>query len=58
MSLRPAASLGNNLRPELRDSLEEFDLEADQAGFVGLQIAPALEVDMQSGEYGRLSLKE
>lgn len=46
------------LRPDLRDTLMEFDLAGDQAGFVGLKIAPVLEVQKPAGEFGRIELKE
>ncbi len=58
MSTRPRIDFSYGLRPDLRDSLGQFDLEADQAGFVGLRIAPALEVGLQSGEYGVLKLED
>lgn len=38
-------------RPDLNMGLDRFDLAADQAGFVGLKIAPAFEVSMSAGEY-------
>ncbi|MFH5805300.1 hypothetical protein [Alienimonas sp. DA493] len=38
-------------RQDIRDALEEFDLAADRAGFVGLKIAPALEVGEVNGVY-------
>lgn len=58
MAIRPNSTFGTNLRPELRDGMEQFDLEANQNGFVGLRIAPALEVDLPAGEYGVMELKE
>lgn len=47
-----------SLRPDLAGSLEQFDLQADQAGFVGLKIAPTIEVDTPFGQYGVIELKE
>lgn len=38
-------------RPDLNLGLDKFDIAADQAGFVGLKIAPAFEVNMSAGEY-------
>ena len=38
-------------RPDLRDTLMKFDLQANQAGFVGLRLAPTLEVAEAFGEY-------
>lgn len=57
MATSPATSFAR-LRPDLRDTLMEFDLAADRAGFVGLKIAPALEVEEPAGEYGKIELKE
>lgn len=54
---QPASSF-ETLRPDLRDSLMEFDLQADQLGFVGLKIAPVLEVNKPLGYYGVIPLKE
>lgn len=38
-------------RPDLNMGLDRFDLAADQAGFVGLKIAPVFEVAFSAGEY-------
>jgi hypothetical protein len=38
-------------RPDIAQTLTKFDLEADQQGFVGLKIAPVLEVFEQHGFY-------
>ena len=48
----------STLRPDLRDTLMEFDLAADRMGFVGLRIAPSLEVQKPFGEYPVIPLKE
>lgn len=45
-------------RPDIRDRLDKFDLEADQAGFVGLKIAPALEVSEAFGQFPTQELKD
>lgn len=45
-------------RPDLRDALYHFDLEANQQGFVGLQIAPALEVAEAFGQYKVVKINE
>jgi len=45
-------------RPELGATLEEFDLRASHAGFIGLRAAPVLEVARQSANIGRIPLKE
>lgn len=51
-------SLIESPRPDLRDALYSFDLEANQAGFVGLQIAPALEVGEAFGSYKTVSIQQ
>jgi len=57
MAVTPSAALGQ-ARPDLRDGLDEFDLEANRAGYIGLQLAPTIEVVTQSGKYPKLELKE
>ena len=57
MAVTPSAALGQ-ARPDLRDGLCEFDLEANRAGYIGLQLAPTIEVATQSGKYPKLELKE
>ncbi len=57
MPTTPTTSLALR-RPDLRDTLEEFSTDEDQNGFVGLKIAPVLEVQKQSGSYGVIPLKE
>ncbi len=54
---QPDTSL-STLRPDLASSLMEFDLAADRAGFIGLRIAPVLEVAIQAGTFGKIELKE
>lgn len=44
-------------RPDVQWALEEFDVEANQAGFVGLQIAPAIEAETSTGEFPVLPLE-
>jgi len=53
----PSASLAT-LRPDLAGSLEEFDLEANAAGYVGLNVFPTMEVGAQSGTYGKIPIEE
>nr|AKH48404.1 hypothetical protein [uncultured marine virus] len=57
MAVTPSAALGQ-ARPDLRDGLDEFDLAANQAGFIGLSLAPVIEVVTQSGKYPKLELAE
>ena len=56
MSTTP--NTGVNLRPrgDLRQSPQEFDLQTNLAGMVGLQIAPSYEVDEEMGVFDRLPI--
>jgi hypothetical protein len=45
-------------RPDLADSLMEFDLDAANRGFIGTMAAPILGVAKQSGVFGRLTIEE
>jgi len=51
MAVSPSASLAT-LRPDLSQSFESFDLEAQHAGFVGPKILPFTTVASQAGNYG------
>lgn len=53
----PSASLAT-LRPDLGGSLEQFDLAADRAGFVGHRILPLFESAAKIGNYGRIPLAQ
>lgn len=53
----PSSSLAT-LRPDLAGSLMEFDLQANMMGYVGLRIAPVIEVQKQAGNYGVIPIKE
>ena len=53
----PSAALAT-LRPELGGSLEEFDLEADRAGFIGQRVLPVTEVGVPSGIFGTIPLEQ
>lgn len=45
-------------RPDLADALIQFDLDADQRGFVGQRLFPVIEVEKSFGEYPVFELKE
>lgn len=45
-------------RPDLGATMEEFDLMANQSGFVGLQIFPVVEVAEQSANIGRIPIEQ
>ena len=51
MAMSPSASLAT-LRPDLAQSFEAFDLEAQHAGFIGPKILPFIPVAEQAGNYG------
>jgi hypothetical protein len=53
----PSTSL-STLRPDLASSLEEFDLQADRAGFIGLRVAPVIEVAKPSGNFGKVPIEQ
>lgn len=53
----PSSAL-STLRPDLAGSLEEFDLEANQGGFIALQVLPTLEVGKASGHFGKIPLEQ
>ena len=57
MPTSPAVNFAT-LRPDLRDTMMEFSLQADQLGFVGLKIAPVLETNKPTGAYGVIKLHE
>lgn len=51
----PSSSLAT-LRLDLADSLTEFDLEMNMKGFVGSSVMPVIQVDRESGKFGRIKL--
>lgn len=53
----PSSAL-STLRPDLSASLEEFDLQADRGGFIGIQVLPVLEVGSASGTFGRIPIEQ
>lgn len=53
----PTASLAT-LRPDLAGSMEEFDLAMSRQGFIGLQVAPVLEVAQQAGTFGKIPVEQ
>jgi hypothetical protein len=53
----PSSSL-STLRPDLTGSLEEFDLAMDRLGFVGLRVAPVLDVAKSTGTFGRIPIEQ
>ncbi len=53
----PSTSLAT-LRPDLADSLAEFDLQMNMNGFVGSSVLPVINVDRESGKFGRIPLEQ
>lgn len=53
----PSASLAT-LRPDIAQSLMEFDLAMDRQGFIGLQVAPVVNVASQAGTFGKIPLEQ
>ncbi len=54
---QPSASLAT-LRPDLAASFEEFSLDADRAGLIGMQVLPAVEVAKKSGRFGIIPIEQ
>lgn len=53
----PSTSLAT-LRPDLADSFMEFDLAADQLGYIGTRVFPVIEVASQAGDFGKIPLEQ
>lgn len=53
----PSSTLAS-LRPDLAGSLQEFALDMASQGFVGLQVAPVVEVDKPTGNRGVIPIEE
>lgn len=54
---QPTSSLAT-LRPDLAESLMEFDLAADQAGYIGTRVFPVIDVQSQAGNYGVIPVEQ
>lgn len=50
----PSAAI---LRPDLAETFEEFDVEAQQRAFIGLSVFPTLEVAEKAAHFGRIPLE-
>lgn len=53
----PSTALATQ-RPDIADSLEQFDLQMDRNGFIGYQVLPVIDVGAQSGKYGKIPLEQ
>lgn len=54
---RPSSALGQ-VRPDLADGLEQFNLANDRMSFVGLQIMPVFEAATKSGQFSKRTLAQ
>lgn len=54
---QPSTSLAT-LRPDLADSLQEFDVMADAMNLIGPRVLPVIQVDSQAGNFGRISVED
>lgn len=55
VSPSPSQAVG---RPDLGATLVEFDVQANRAGYVGLQLFPVVEVKEQSANVGRIPIEQ
>ena len=55
VSPQPSAAVG---RPDLGATLVEFDVQANQAGFVGLKLMPVFETGEQNANIGRIPIEQ
>lgn len=53
----PSTSLAT-LRPDLADSLMEFDLAMDQRGYIASQVFPVVDVQSQAGVFGIIPVEQ
>ena len=53
----PSAVLATQ-RPDLAESFEAFDLEAEKANYVAQKVFPVVDVDSQAGNFGRIPLAQ
>ena len=53
----PSSSLAT-LRPDLAGSLMEFDLDMNMNGMIGNQVLKTLNVDRESGKYGKIPIEQ
>lgn len=53
----PSSAL-STLRPDLAESFESFDLEAEKAGYIAQRVMPTVEVSSQAGNFGKIPLEQ
>jgi hypothetical protein len=46
------------LRPDLAESFEAFDLEAEKAGYIARKVLPTVDVASQAGIFGKIPLEQ
>ena len=54
---RPAGVL-YTLRPDIAESMEEFDLQADREGYIGTKVFPIFDTGLKAGPWGRIPLEQ
>lgn len=54
---QPSTSLAT-LRPDLGGSFEEFDVVANQAGFIGLRVMPVVNSQLPGGTFGKIPVEQ
>jgi len=58
MATSPGTSAAiNNLRPDLKEALTEFDLQRNEMNMIGLDVMPTLDVALQSGIYPQIQIE-
>lgn len=55
--MHPSQSLAT-LRPDLEESLMEFDLEQDQAGMIAYDVFPVIDVNLAADSYGVIPIEQ
>lgn len=53
----PSTSLATQ-RPDLADSLQEFDLEMDRNGFIASRVLPVFETQLQTSPFGKIPIEQ
>lgn len=58
MPVSPTATTSTaRARPDLQGMFEEFDLDFNNQGMIGLQVMPVFEASMQAGAFGKITLE-
>ena len=54
----PSPSSTSFLRPDLGQSFQQFDLDMAREGFIGLRVAPTIDVALQTSNFSRIPVAE